>query len=116
DVLASINAAREAGFSRLNIDLIYAIPDQSLDSWQRSLETAIHLGLTHYSCYGLTYEQNTPMAVRKRMGQFEATAEDLELAMFHHTRRRLAEAGCPAYEISNFAAPEQECLHNLMYW
>ncbi len=116
DVPHSIELARQASFSRLNIDLIYAIPGQSLESWANSLEQAIALGLTHYSCYGLTYEPNTPIAVRKRLGHFQATEEELELAMLHHARQRLARGRCPAYEISNYAAPGQECLHNLLYW
>jgi oxygen-independent coproporphyrinogen-3 oxidase len=115
-VAKSVELARRAGFERLNIDLIYAIPGQSLDSWERSLRRAIELKLTHYSCYGLTYESNTPITVRKRLGEFQAADEQLELAMLHHARRQLSEAGCPPYEISNYAAPAQQCLHNLMYW
>ena len=116
DVPRSVQIAREAGFRRINIDLIYAIPGQDLASWSRSLARAIALELDHYSCYGLTYEPNTPMAVRKRLGQFRAADDELELSMMHHARRRLREIGCPAYEISNYARPGQECLHNLVYW
>lgn len=116
DVPRSLELARTAGFSRLNIDLIYAIPGQSMDSWARSLESAIHLGLSHYSCYGLTYESNTPIAVRKRLGLLKPAEDQVELEMFHHTRQRLTRAGCPAYEISNYAAPGQACQHNLLYW
>lgn len=116
DVPRSIELARRAGFKRLNVDLIYAIPNQTMSSWQRSLEAAIALGLSHYSCYGLTYEPNTPIAVRRRLGQFQQIDESLELEMMHHTRQRLAQIGCPAYEISNYASPSQECQHNLLYW
>jgi oxygen-independent coproporphyrinogen-3 oxidase len=116
DVRRSIELARQAGFERLNVDLIYAIPGQSMDSWGRSLEQAIALRLSHYSCYGLTYEPNTPMAVRKRLGQFQAADERLELDMMHHARQRLSAIGCPPYEISNYAQPGQECRHNLLYW
>ena len=116
DVGQGLAAARAAGFSRLNVDLIYAIPGQSLDSWAASLDAALALGTTHLSCYGLTYESNTPMAVKKRLGHFRATEETLELEMFHHTRSRLAGAGLEAYEISNYATPGQECRHNLVYW
>jgi oxygen-independent coproporphyrinogen-3 oxidase len=116
DVYTSLEIARKAGFERLNIDLIYAIPGQGMESWSRSLEEAIGLGTTHVSCYNLTYEPNTPMAVKKRLGQLTPVVEEVELEMFHHTRRRLGAAGMPAYEISNFAAPGQECRHNLLYW
>lgn len=116
DVPASIALARLAGFSRLNVDLIYAIPGQSLASWQRSLEQAVSLGLDHYSCYGLTYEPNTPLAVKRRLGQVLAAEESLEIEMFRLTRSLLRDAGIKGYEISNYARPGQESLHNLTYW
>jgi oxygen-independent coproporphyrinogen-3 oxidase len=116
DVPRSIDIARSAGFGRLNVDLIYAIPGQDRESWARSLESAIALGTSHLSCYALTYEPNTPMAVRKRLGEFEAAADELELEMMRQARARLAQAGMTAYEISNYAASGQECRHNLVYW
>jgi oxygen-independent coproporphyrinogen-3 oxidase len=116
DVAGSIEEARAAGFQRLNVDLIYAIPGQDMASWLRSLSAALALGTTHLSCYGLTYEPNTPMAVKKRLGQVRPVEETLELEMLHATRHRLAEAGMPAYEISNYAVAGEECRHNLVYW
>jgi oxygen-independent coproporphyrinogen-3 oxidase len=116
DVPKSLEIARRAGFERINFDLIYAIPGQTLESWADSLGRAIALGTTHLSCYGLTYEENTPIAVRKRLGQLIAAEESLELDMLRHTRRRLTEAGLPPYEISNYAAPGEACRHNLVYW
>lgn len=116
DVPRSLTLAREAGFTRLNIDLIYAIPGQTLAAWQDNLERAIDLQTTHLSCYGLTYESNTPIAVKKRLGQIHPTDESIELQMLHHTRDRLAACGLSAYEISNYATPGQQCRHNLLYW
>ena len=116
DVPRSLALARAAGFSRLSLDLIYAVPGQSLDSWARTLETALSLGTSHLSCYGLTYEPNTPLAVLRRLGRVKAATDDLELSMLRHARARLAAAGLPAYEVSNYAAPGQESLHNLSYW
>jgi oxygen-independent coproporphyrinogen III oxidase len=116
DVPRSVQVARQAGFQRINVDLIYAIPGQDLASWDRSLEEAIRLNTEHISCYGLTYEPNTPIAVKKRLGQLVAVEDDLELAMLHRTRRRLAEVGFWPYEISNFARPGEACRHNLIYW
>ena len=116
DVPRSIEMARQAEFARLNVDLIYAIPGQSLESWAKSLDALIALRTPHVSCYGLTYEANTPITVRKRLGQFQAASDEVELAMMHYSRRRLADTGLEAYEISNYAAPGQECLHNLLYW
>jgi oxygen-independent coproporphyrinogen-3 oxidase len=68
------------------------------------------------SCYGLTYELNTPMAVKKRLGHFVGAEDAVELQMMHQTRKRLGEKGMPAYEVSNYAAAGEECRHNLMYW
>ena len=116
DVPRSLGLARATGFGRLSLDLIYAVPGQSLASWGRTLEAALSLGTSHLSCYGLTYEPNTPLAVLKRLGRVEAATDDLELSMLAHARARLADAGLPAYEVSNYAAPGQESIHNLSYW
>jgi oxygen-independent coproporphyrinogen-3 oxidase len=116
DVARSLDLARRAGFRRLNLDLIYAIPGQSLQRWSQNLEQALALGTEHLSCYGLTYEPNTPIAVKKRLGRLVAADDELELAMLHHTRRRLARAGLGAYEVSNYARPGAHCAHNLVYW
>ncbi|HMO26455.1 MAG TPA: radical SAM family heme chaperone HemW, partial [Tepidisphaeraceae bacterium] len=116
EVARSVDLARRTGFERINLDLIFAIPGQSLESWDRSLSAAIALGTEHLSCYGLTYEPNTPLAVRKRLGQVVAAEESIEVEMLMHTRRRLRGAGFDAYEISNYARPGEACRHNLMYW
>lgn len=116
DVPRSLQQAREAGFERLNIDLIYAVPGQTLERWSQNLDRALQLGTTHLSCYALTYELNTPIAVKKRLGRLVATEDELELQMLHLTRQRLSAAGLPAYETSNYAAPGEQCLHNLAYW
>jgi oxygen-independent coproporphyrinogen III oxidase len=116
DVHRSIELAQAAGFSRLNIDLIYAIPGQTFESWSKTLEAAMRLDLSHISCYGLTYETNTPIAVRRRLGQFQPAEDDLELKMLHHARSHLSQEGLIPYEISNYARRGEECRHNLLYW
>jgi oxygen-independent coproporphyrinogen-3 oxidase len=116
DVGRSIESARSAGFTRLNVDLIYAIPGQDLASWSGSLDAALALKTPHVSAYNLTYEPNTPMAVKKRLGYFEPVAEEVELAMLHHARTRFARCGYEAYEVSNYARPGESCRHNLVYW
>ena len=116
DVPRALAWAREAGFERLSIDLIYGIPGQTPESWRQSLVEAVALGTRHLSCYGLTYEPNTPMAVRRRLGRVTPAAEEVELGMLWEARTRLAAAGMPAYEISNYAAAGEESLHNLGYW
>ncbi|MEZ0264677.1 MAG: radical SAM family heme chaperone HemW, partial [Phycisphaerae bacterium] len=116
DVPASIALARAAGFTRLNVDLIYALPGQTVDQWAYSLDRAIELATPHVSCYALTYEPNTAMTVRKRLGQFVACPDELELDMMRYTRDRLGQAGLSAYEISNYAVEGEACRHNLLYW
>jgi oxygen-independent coproporphyrinogen-3 oxidase len=116
DVLRGVELARAAGFERYSIDLIYAVPGQTLDGWAATLETALSLGTQHMSCYGLTFEPNTPLGVRHRLGRVAHVLEGEELDMLRHTRRRLTEAGLPPYEISNYAAPGEASRHNLMYW
>ncbi len=116
DVPRSLEMARAGGIHRLNVDLIYAIPNQTLAQWMHSLETALQLGTDHLSCYGLTFEPNTPIAVRRRLGQLNSIEPELELEMMRATRRRLAGISMPSYEISNYARAGQECRHNLLYW
>ena len=113
DVERSIALCRDSGFERLNVDLIYAIPGQTLDTWQRSLDRAAAMNLEHYACYNLTYEPNTPMAVRQRLGRFEVIEESVELTMLQRARSHMTSVGRPPYEISNYGVP---CRHNLVYW
>lgn len=116
DVPRSIGLARRAGFSRLNVDLIFGTPGQTLGDWSFSLREALALRTGHLSAYLLTYEPNTPMAVKKRLGTITPAEESLELEMLSLARQRVRESGLFPYEISNHAAPGQECRHNLMYW
>ncbi|GJQ28451.1 MAG: coproporphyrinogen III oxidase [Phycisphaerae bacterium] len=116
NVPRALTLARDAGISRASIDLIFAIPGQSLADVEQDLDTALRLGVTHLSCYALTYEPHTAMTARLTRGEFQRADEDLEADMFLLIRERLAAAGLSAYEVSNFARPGEECRHNLAYW
>jgi oxygen-independent coproporphyrinogen-3 oxidase len=116
NVERALRLAREAGILRASIDLIFAIPGQTLEEWDSDLRTALGLGLTHLSCYSLTYEPNTAMTARLKKGEFVRSAEDLEADMFEHTLRALRQAGLERYEVSNFARVGEECRHNMAYW
>lgn len=116
NVARAVEAARAAGIPRQSIDLIFAIPGQSLEDWDRDLDRALALKTTHLSCYDLTYEPNTAMTKRLSLGEFEPAPEELELTMFEHKVRKLGAAGLARYEVSNFAVPGAESLHNLAYW
>ncbi len=112
----AFDLAKATGIANLSLDLIFAIPGQSLDDWLADLDAALALQPAHVSCYALTYEPNTPLTARLAAGQVERADEDLEAEMFLATRQRLGAAGYQAYEISNFAASGFECRHNLAYW
>ena len=99
-------------FDRINIDLIYARPNQTLTSWKKELKKAIEFGLSHYSLYQLTIEENTVFGQKKIKPADEKTAADL----YRLTDDIMAAAGLPAYEVSNYARLGQECRHNLTYW
>ncbi len=117
-VQRALAMAADAGIARRSIDLIHAIPGQTLDDWRRDLDTALALdpGVEHLSCYALTYEPNTAMTKRLSLGQFERADEDLEADMFEATVTTLRNAGFDRYEVSNFAKPGAECAHNMAYW
>lgn len=103
-------------FSRVSFDLIYARPGQTLDAWQAELERALSFGTGHLSLYQLTIEPGTRFATMVRQNQFEPLDEDACADMFALTREMTANAGLPAYEISNHARPGEESRHNLTYW
>ena len=108
--------ARDAGFDNVNVDLIFGLPDQTLQSWRRSLESVLAWRPDHLSCYALTVEEGTPLAWRVARGEVTESDPDLLAAMTDWTEERLEQAGYRQYEISNFARPGRECRHNLVYW
>jgi oxygen-independent coproporphyrinogen-3 oxidase len=116
NVLKAIALAREAGIERQSLDLIFAIPGQTLGEWERDLDTAIGAGTTHLSCYALTYEPRTEMTARLSRGEFTRCDEDLEADMFCLTLAKIRAAGLDRHEVSNFAKRGDECRHNLAYW
>ena len=115
-VAQTIQICRDAGIAQVNLDLIFAVPGQNLDSWRRNLDTAIGLRPDHLSCYALTYERGTPLFDQRAAGEVIALDEDAEADMYELTIDHLAAAGYAQYEISNFARPGCECRHNLVYW
>ena len=114
--LAAIAEVREAGFTSINCDLIYAVPGLGEVRWRRTLERVAAAGPTHISCYELTVEPGTPLHTRVRRGL--VTPTDGARAMRQHRIAVdvLSRSGYAQYEVSNFAAPGEECRHNLVYW
>jgi len=116
DITPSVQTCRRNGVARINLDLIFGIPGQTLDSWSYSLKRALDLGVDHIACYGLTYEAGTPLTAQKRRGRVIPCDEGLEADMYLLAIDALAAAGYEQYEISNFARPGCASRHNLIYW
>jgi oxygen-independent coproporphyrinogen-3 oxidase len=129
DIFRFYEDARSAGFENINLDLIFAIPGQTLDEWKSDLKTAISLNPNHLSTYNLTIEEGTRLyeeiTNNKSLGAardaepveaLQITNNETEATMFEYSIDALIAAGYKHYEISNFARPGFECRHNLNYW
>jgi oxygen-independent coproporphyrinogen III oxidase len=116
EAVDALGGARSAGFDDVNLDLMFAIPGQTVQEWEDDLATAIALQPQHISAYNLTYEDGTAFAAWRRSGALTPVPEEAEVAMFSRTRTLLAAHGYAQYEISNYARPGHACAHNLNYW
>jgi len=144
-VFQSFDILRGAGFENINLDLMFAIPGQTMEVWQRTLDEAIALGTEHLSCYEVIYEEDTPLFQQLQAGEFDVD-EDLACDMYEALRDRTGEAGFVQYEVANFAKrtkpigvmesrsrgakdnswlatlpphhslPSRACRHNVNYW
>ncbi len=109
-------ATAQSHFARVNFDLIYALPGQSLEAWEADLRRALSLGTTHLSLYQLTIEPGTRFETLVRTGDLTPKDPDEAAEFYERTHELTAAAGLPRYEISNHAAPGAESRHNLTYW
>jgi oxygen-independent coproporphyrinogen III oxidase len=127
-VFKSFDLLRRAGFDNLNLDLMFAIPGQTLAVWQATLAEALALGSEHLSTYEVIYEDDTPLFAQLQAGEFDVD-EDLACAMYEELIERAAVAGFQQYEVANFARkktlnsqpstltpPDLACRHNVNYW
>jgi oxygen-independent coproporphyrinogen-3 oxidase len=113
--LRSYQILRRAGFKRINLDLIFGIPGQSPAQWQETLLQTVNLRPEHISAYCLTYEEDTEFFRQLAIGRLSQNEfQDAEL--FEMTMNTLSRHGYSQYEISNYAQPGEECLHNMAYW
>lgn len=112
----SFKMARTAGFDNINVDLMSALPNQSLESYKNTLEKVIKLSPEHISAYSLIVEEDTPIKKRLDRGEIELTDEDVEREMYYITEQILNENGYNRYEISNYSKSGYECRHNIGYW
>jgi len=122
NVQRSVEIFRTAGIANINLDLIFAVPGQTIDDWRADLDQALALEPLHLSCYGLVFEPNTPLTVKMNSGRITPAEQDLEAAMYEATIDRLSAAAYEHYEISNWARRSEDsrssarCRHNMAYW
>lgn len=115
DFLESLSIARNAGFDNLNVDLMSALPGQTLSGYVEGLRRVAELPLEHLSAYSLIQEEGTPMG--EHPDRYPPLPdEEEEREMYHETKTLLESLGYRQYEISNFAKPQKQCRHNLAYW
>jgi len=123
-VFKSYDLLRQAGFANVNLDLMFAIPGQTLRAWRETLTEALALGSEHLSCYEVIYEEDTPLYSQLQAGQFDLD-EELACAMYEELLDLAAHHGLHQYEIANFArqvdgpgaeVPDRACQHNINYW
>jgi oxygen-independent coproporphyrinogen-3 oxidase len=116
DAARATERLQKAGLENYSLDLMYGIPGQTRETWEETLSQALRLSPRHISAYELTPEKNTPLYGLIRSGGVVIPDEGLVLDMYDHAIDRLAASGYSHYEISNFALPGYECLHNINYW
>ena len=112
----SLSIAEKAGFDNINVDIMSALPGQTMESYKRTVEKVLECNVKHISAYSLIVEEGTPLYDRLDTDYPELPDEDTERQMYYYTEDSLASAGYVHYEISNYARPGYECRHNVSYW
>ncbi|HEL1100048.1 TPA: oxygen-independent coproporphyrinogen III oxidase [Streptococcus equi subsp. zooepidemicus] len=115
-IYATIASLKEAGFQNMSIDLIYALPGQTIQQVKENVAKALALDIPHLSLYSLILEHHTVFMNKMRRGKLQLPTEDLEAEMFEYIISEMEANGFEHYEISNFTKPGFESRHNLMYW
>ena len=112
----AVAIAQAAGFDNISIDLMYALPSQTMEQWQRDVAEALQLGVQHISTYGLIYEEGTVLTALLERGHVTPVDEDTEIQMYDYLVEQLTANGFEHYEVSNFALPNRRSKHNSNYW
>ncbi|MDR6225068.1 radical SAM family heme chaperone HemW [Desmospora profundinema] len=115
-IVRSVEEARSAGISNVSLDLMFGLPEQTVEDMEEALERALALKPDHFSVYSLKVEEGTLFHTRLLQGKLPLPSEDDELEMYQRTRRRLTEAGYHQYEVSNFSRAGRKSRHNSTYW
>ena len=116
EIHSTVDRARKAGFDNLSLDLMFAVPNQSLSSWESNLNKALEKNPEHLSTYNLTIEQGTAFSKLQSNGKLIMPDDAHQLELYKRTIERLTKKGFHHYEISNFARRGKECKHNITYW
>jgi oxygen-independent coproporphyrinogen-3 oxidase len=116
EAISAVQAARNAGFENISIDLMFGLPDQTLTQWADTLDKGLSLGVQHISLYNLIVEDGTGFATLQKKGRLLLPDNDTMAEMYQMAIDRATDAGLSQYEISNFAAQGRECRHNIHYW
>jgi oxygen-independent coproporphyrinogen-3 oxidase len=116
EVIRSYQLARDAGLDNINLDLIFAVPNQTLAQWEHSVQEIIALQPEHVSLYNLTLEEGTAFYEWWQAGKLSLASDELEADMYGMAIEMLTDVGYAHYEISNFAKPNRAAKHNLVYW
>lgn len=114
--IQAVTTALAEGISNISIDLMYALPTQTMIEWQADIDQALQLNVPHISSYGLIYEDGTPLTQWLEQGKITAIDEELEMHMYDHLVHQLTHHGYEHYEVSNFALPGWQSKHNSSYW
>ena len=112
----AVSIAQQAGFSNISIDLMYALPTQTMEQWQKDVQTALSLGIQHISTYGLIYEEGTALTKLLMDNRLQPVDEELEMRMYDYLVEQVCANGFLHYEVSNFALPGRHSRHNSSYW
>ncbi|MDR5657967.1 radical SAM family heme chaperone HemW [Serpentinicella sp. ANB-PHB4] len=112
----NVHNAKLVGFKNINTDLIFALPNQTIEEWTLGLKRIVDLGIPHISAYSLIIEEGTPFYMWREDGKLYQPDEDVELNMYREAIALLKDKGYIHYEISNFALPDLACRHNINYW
>ena len=114
--IKAIECFKQAGIKNISIDLIYGIPNQTLETWSKSIDTAISLDVKHISAYSLMYEEGTLLTSKRDKGTITELLDDTVVDMYNLLVAKLETAGFDHYEISNFSLPGWHSRHNSSYW
>lgn len=116
EIIESYHLCREVGFENINLDLMFALPTQTLEQWKETLEEVVKLGPEHISAYSLIIEEETVFGDLYNKKELEVASEDLERHMYMVAKHYLGEKGYKQYEISNFAQEGKASMHNINNW